>query len=86
MGLNLYVFDNEINPIGIIDVVTGLTWEEKFADAGSFELWCPLNDQNVELLQEDYLLWIGGESAGVIEFKELTSDSEAGRHSPTRTI
>ena len=76
MELNLYVFDSSITPLGVIDVVTGLTWEEKFADAGNFELWCPLNDQNAELLQEDNLLWIGGESAGVIEFKELTSDEE----------
>lgn len=76
MGLNLYVFDSSITPLGVIDVVTGLTWEEKFADAGNFELWCPLNDQNAELLQEDNLLWTGGESAGVLEFKELTSDEE----------
>lgn len=76
MELNLYVFDSSITPLGVIDVVTGLTWEEKFADAGNFELWCPLNDQNAELLQEDNLLWIGGESAGVIEFKELTSDTD----------
>ena len=76
MKLNLYVFDSSITPLGIIDGVPGLTWEEKFADAGSFELWCPLNSQNVELLQEDSLLWIGGESAGVVEFKELTSDEE----------
>lgn len=76
MSLNLYVFDNTITPLGVIDVVTGLTWEEKFSDAGNFELWCPLNNQNAELLREDNLLWIGGESAGVIEFKELTSDEE----------
>lgn len=81
MGLDLYVFDSSITPLGVIDVVTGLTWLEKFSDAGNFELWCPLNDQNAELLQEDNLLWIGGESAGVIEFKELTSDEEG-----TKTI
>ena len=81
MDLNLYVFDSSITPLGVIDVVTGLTWLEKFSDAGNFELWCPLNDQNAELLQEDNLLWIGGESAGVIEFKELTSDENA-----TKTI
>lgn len=74
MGLNLYVFDSSITPLGVIDVVTGLTWEEKFADSGNFELWCPLTDQNAEFLQEDNLLWDGGESAGIIEFKELTTD------------
>lgn len=81
MELNLYVFDSSITPLGVIDVVTGLTWLEKFSDAGNFELWCPLNDQNAELLKEDNLLWTGGESAGVIEFKELTSDEEG-----TKTI
>lgn len=75
MELNVWVFDSSsITPLGVIDVVTGLTWEEKFADAGNFELWCPLTDVNVELLQEDNLIWIGGESAGVIEYKELSTD------------
>lgn len=76
MSLELYVFDSNLTRIGMVDIVTGLTWREQFADAGNFELWCPLNDQNAELLQEDNLLWIGGESAGVIEFKELTSDED----------
>lgn len=81
MSLELYVFDSTLTRIGIVDIVTGLIWREQFADAGNFELWCPLNDQNSELLQEDNLLWIGGESAGVIEFKELTSDEDG-----TKTI
>lgn len=74
MELNLYIFDNSINPLGIIDVVTGLTWEEKFADVGNFELWCPLNAHTVDLLQPGNLLWIGGDTAGVLEFKELVHD------------
>lgn len=74
MDLNLYVFDNEITPLGVIDVVTGLTWEEKFADAGNFELWCPLNESNAALLKEDNIVWIGKDSAGIIEFKELAAD------------
>lgn len=81
MSLELYVFDSTLTRMGIVDIVTGLIWRERFADAGNFELWCPLNDQNSELLQEDNLLWIGGESAGVIEFKELTSDEDG-----TKTI
>lgn len=76
MSLNLQVFNSSVTRLGVVDVITGLTWEEKFADAGSFELWCPVNDQNIDLLQEDNLLWIGGDSAGLIEFKELTSDDE----------
>lgn len=76
MALQLYVFSSDLTPIGFLDVVTGLTWEEKFADAGNFELWAPISDHNVSLLQEDNLLWNGGDSAGLIEFKELTVDDE----------
>lgn len=76
MDLNIYIFDTSITLLGVLDSATGLTWEEKFTEAGNFELWCPLTDNNVTLLQEDYLVWIGGDSAGVIEFKELNKSSE----------
>ena len=77
MSLNLYVFDQStLSPIGFLDVVTGLTWEERFADAGAFELWAPISEQNIAILQEDNLLWNGGDTAGLIEFKELTADDE----------
>lgn len=76
MALNLQVFNRSLERLGVIDVITGLTWEEKLADAGSFELWCPVTDYNLELLKENNLLWIGGTSAGVIEFKESEADEE----------
>lgn len=76
MSLNLQVFNRELTRLGVVDVVTGLTWSEKFADVGEFELWCPVTDTNIQLLKEDNLLWIGTDSAGVIEFKELTIDDD----------
>lgn len=76
MKISLYVFDNSITLLGAVDVVTGLTWTEKFSDAGSFELWCPVNDHNAQLLREDNLLWAGGDTAGIIEFRELTSGED----------
>ena len=76
--ITVYVFDSSITPQGAVDVLTGLNWGEKFSEAGSFELWCPLNDQNAELLREDYFVWLGGtrDTAGIIEFKELEVDEE----------
>lgn len=79
MELNIYVFDTSLTLLGVVDSATGLTWGEKYTQAGSFELWCPLTDVNVALLQEDNVLWIGTESAGVIEFKELNLDSEGSK-------
>lgn len=76
MELTLYVFDSSISPLGVVDIVTGLNWEEKFDDIGTVELWCPLNNSTVELLKEGNLLWKGGESAGVIESRESTIASD----------
>lgn len=77
MELTLYVFDRSITPLGAVDIVTGLTWGEQFSDVGSFELWCPLNDRNTQLLVEDNLVWPGeGDTAGIIELKESAMDEE----------
>lgn len=88
MNLSIYVFDNELSPLGAVDVITGLTWTEKFSDAGNFELWCPVNDHNVELLLEDNIVWPGGETAGIIEFKELviSEDNTASLHIQGRLL
>ena len=74
----VYVFDSSITPQGAVDVLMGLNWRERFSETGSFELWCPLNDQNAELLREDYYVWLGGthDTAGIIEFRELEVDEE----------
>lgn len=74
MGVDVYVFNNKFALLGMVNIITGLSWNETFADAGSFELWCALTDQNISILQKDNLVWIKGDSAGVIEIRELSVD------------
>lgn len=74
--MQLYAFDKNINPLGPIENITGLSWEEKFTDAGTFELWCSLNEENAAILQEDNIVWPGGDTAGIVEYfhKEKSED------------
>lgn len=69
--LKLYVFDSSITPIGIVDVVTCLTWTKQAYSCGSFELYCPLDRATSDLLSIGNLLWKGDTSAGVIELREM---------------
>lgn len=67
----VYVFSPELTLLGFLDVLTGLTWEEEYADTGSFELWTPLTETTRSLLIEDNLVWNGSVTAGIIESKDL---------------
>ena len=76
--LNLYVFSpgGLSSPLGLVEGITGLIWQELFSDAGTFELWCSLNNNNLTLLQRNNLLWIGLDSLGVVEIRELSHNEE----------
>ena len=76
--LNLYVFSpgGLSSPLGLVEGITGLIWQELFSDAGTFELWCSLNNNNLTLLQRNNLLWIGLDSLGVVEMRELSHNEE----------
>ena len=76
--LNLYVFSPSglSSPLGLVEGITGLIWQELFSDAGTFELWCSLNNNNLTLLQRNNLLWIGLDSLGVVEIRELSHNEE----------
>lgn len=65
--MKLEVFSQELVPIGSVDAFTALRWTERYDKCGSFELWCPANSDNVEMIKEDNILWIGDKSAGIIE-------------------
>lgn len=79
INTNLYIFNPQLIRLDIIDSAEGVSWLEKFSDAGTFELWCPITDKNVDLLQEGNLVWKGGKSVGVIEYKGFSTDSEGSK-------
>lgn len=65
--MKLEVFIPDLTPIGSIDAFSALRWTERYNKCGSFELWCPALKDNVEVLKENNLLWLGGLTCGIIE-------------------
>jgi len=73
--LTVYVYNPMITLLGVLEV-SELTWEERCYEAGVFELWCDLSESNKELAKVNNIVWIGKESAGIIEFIELLTNSK----------
>lgn len=76
--MEVYVFDKSLNPLGLLNSVSDLMWETVCIDKGSFELWCALTEDNIELLQEDRILSVDDEpeSAGFIELVNFSTGSD----------
>ena len=49
--LNIYVFDRDLNIIGILDVFKSLSWIRKYQRVGRFELHCVATEENIKMLQ-----------------------------------
>lgn len=76
--MEVYVFDKNLNPLGLLNSVSDLMWETVCIDKGSFELWCALTEENIDLLQEDRILSVDDEpeSAGFIELVNFSTGSD----------
>lgn len=83
-GIEVMVFDKlksttPMEPLGVVNQMTALTWTERVREFGGFELWAPLTEENAYLLQPDHFIWLTGEkSIGIIETIQKTRDSDGG--------
>ncbi len=75
--MELYVFDRELNFVGLLDNFFSLRWVRRYHRAGEFELHCPLNTHTLELLQRENIIWKqGDEEAGFIKYRQLGQDDQ----------
>lgn len=73
--ITVFKIDNEVfDAIGDISQFTSLVWPDNFVGYAYFELWCPITDDNAEMLKKGNVLWTGGENAGVIEIIKSVVD------------
>lgn len=69
------VNNDRFQVIGQVNQYTSLRWVEEYSDAGSFELWAPITDENANLFKHDRIIWVEGEyTAGIIEGIKETVD------------
>lgn len=54
--MELRVFDETIEPLGLIDEMASLLWHTKYFDVGTFNLLAPITDNNKRLLIEGNII------------------------------
>lgn len=74
---DIYVYDKNLDFIGIIDSFSSLRWRRKYYEAGEFELHIPVNDQTKKFLSKDnIIIREDAIEAGIIESIKLSDDGD----------
>jgi len=75
--LEAYVYNTDLEAIGIIDAFASLIWTTRYFQEGDFELYLPVSDKNIKLLQENYyLMRPDDDSVMIIKKIKITTDLE----------
>ena len=74
--MELYVFDRDLNFIGINDSFTSLIWRRKYFKGGDFELNCSLTNKNLMLFARGNIIYKKDNEAGYIEYRNMKQDTE----------
>lgn len=72
---DIYVYDKNLNFVGIIDFFSSLRWRRKYYEAGEFELHIPVNEQTKKFLNKDnIIIRENAIEAGIIESIKISDD------------
>ena len=84
---NLMVFSMDnlgIVLLGQINQLNQVSWQKRFTDAGEFEIYVPVTDENKNLLKKGRVVWPGKESAGIIEIVDIEKSEDGERISTVK--
>ena len=77
--MELLVLNTNFEALGIIDNYESLIWTDRYDAYGDFELYVSVTPNLLNLLKEDYYLWLKeSEHIMIIESISITSDAENG--------
>ena len=66
--MEIRVYNNELYFQGVMENQTSLIWTRKYFEAGNFELYAPITEDNLKLMKKGNIIWMrGSDDAGVIE-------------------
>ncbi|MBU3153893.1 siphovirus ReqiPepy6 Gp37-like family protein [Clostridium estertheticum] len=75
--MEIYVFNRNLEFIGMIDSFTSLIWTRRYYKSGEFELHCDLTPQNLKMLERGNIIYKTGDvEAGYIEYRNFKQDTE----------
>lgn len=79
--MEIFVLDKEFKSIAIVDYFESVIWTDRFSSAGDFEIYTPATKEIIDILKQDYYLWLKDtEHMMIIESVKLTTDIETGNH------
>lgn len=55
--MELFVYDEDLQELGIVDTFVSLIWSVRYSAAGGFELKAPMTENNVRLLQKQRYIY-----------------------------
>lgn len=82
MELKMEVYTPGLELVGMLEIQNSVIWEEKAFSSGSFSIKSLITDESRALLVPDNIIWIEGDTAGVIEH----IDQQAGDDGPYITV
>lgn len=79
--------NTEFEAVGVINSLISIIWRESFNGCATVELTAPVTEENAALLKKRNVLWIGDDSAAIIEIvKTNTEDNVAKFEVKGRTL
>lgn len=74
--MEIIVYDRNLYRLGIVENHTSLQWHRKYYECGTFELHCPVTDENLRLLQPGNIIKPKGKNeAAVIRGDQAEEES-----------
>ena len=75
--MELYVYDSEMNMLGILEEITSLVWTRRYWDCGDFKLLVPFNSTHNQLLQTgNIIIKHGDDEAAEIKYVSISKNLE----------
>ncbi len=75
--MELYIYDQSLTLLGVIDELTSLVWTRRYWDCGEFSLLVPMTDRHTQLLQNGRLIIRRDcDEAGQIRYIHISRDSQ----------
>ena len=75
--MELIVLDTFLKMLSVLDTFESLIWTERYSAYGDFEVYTSINDSVLEILKDDYYLWLKeSDQTMIVEDRKIESDAE----------
>lgn len=75
--MELIVLDTSLKMLSVLDTFESLIWTERYSAYGDFEVYTSINDSVLEILKDDYYLWLKeSDQTMIVEDRKIESDAE----------